>query len=48
MNRHFQRPYALWSAIDQAIKMFVESEIESLTSKVENVRDLMFEKYLMN
>jgi hypothetical protein len=47
-NMHFYRPFALWSSIDHALKMYIESEIDSVSTKIENVRDVMFEKYTMN
>jgi hypothetical protein len=47
-NMHFHRSYALWSSIDHALKMYIESEIDSYSTNIENVRDVMLEKFSMN
>jgi len=40
--------FALWSAIDHAIKMYVDSEILYFSGKVENIKYVAFEKFSMN
>jgi hypothetical protein len=48
-NLHFNRPFALWSSIGHAIKMYEKSELDSCSDKLLNVKNvMMFEKFSMN
>jgi hypothetical protein len=42
------RPLALWSSIDHALKMHIENEVDAYATRIENVKNVVFEKFSMN